>query len=194
VSEDTSFRDLMSRLRSGDGEAAAALVRRYEPYLRRAVRVHLRDPRLRRQLDSLDICQEVLASFFLRAALGQYELASPEQLLRLLTSMVRNKVANQVNKQAARRRDYRRVEAGEVDEQAVPDPEGTPSQVVAGRELVEEGRRRLSPEERRLLEWRDQGREWADIAAEVGSSPEALRKKLERAIDRVARELGLGEG
>jgi len=190
--EEPSFRDLLARVRNGDQEAAAELVRRYEPNLRRAVRVHLRDARLRRCLDSFDICQEVLASFFLRAALGQYELASPEQLMQLLATLVRNKVIDHVHKQQAGRRDYRRIEGGDVGEREVVGRDTTPSQIVAGRELVEEARRRLSEEERQLLEWRRQGREWADIAAELGGSPEALRKKLERAIDRVSRELGLG--
>ena len=47
-------------------------------------RLRLTDPRLRRQYDSLDICQSVLASFFVRAAAGQYDLDRPEQLLKLL--------------------------------------------------------------------------------------------------------------
>ena len=45
--------------------------------------------------------------------------------------------------------------------------------------------------ERLLLDLREQGQEWAEIAAARGASAEALRKKLGRAIERVARELGL---
>jgi hypothetical protein len=51
--------------------------------------------------------------------------------------------------------------------------------------------KRLTPQERYLQEQRDLGREWEDIAAELKESPEALRKRLERAKERVARELGL---
>jgi DNA-directed RNA polymerase specialized sigma24 family protein len=58
---------------------------------------------------------------------------------------------------------------------------------------LEEARRRLSPDERQLLDLRQQGREWSDIANEMGGSAEALRKKLDRAVDRVARELHLEE-
>ena len=67
----------------------------------------------------------------------------------------------------------------------------TPSKQIAARELLEEVRRRLSPEERQLLELRDQGLDWAAIGAQLGSSPEALRKRLARATDCLARELGL---
>ena len=54
------------------------------------MRIHLRDVRLRRVLDSTDICQSVLASFFVRAALGQYDLDTPEwrPLLNPLNNLV----------------------------------------------------------------------------------------------------------
>lgn len=193
MSEDASFRDLIVRVRAGDEQAAATLVQRYEPAIRRAARLRLRDERLRRVLDSMDICQSVLASFFLRAATGQYELDTPDQLLRLLATMARHKVADQVDHQRAARRDHRRLEAGSTEDREVVGPEATPSRYVAARELLEETRRRLSPEERHLLDLRQQGLEWGEIAAQVGGSQEALRKKLTRAVDRVAQELGLDE-
>jgi hypothetical protein len=42
-----------------------------------------------------------------------------------------------------------------------------------------------------LADQRALNRDWAQIAAERGGTPEALRKKLVRAVDRVAQELGL---
>ena len=104
------FQALLGRVRAGDAQAAAELVRRYEPAIRRAARVRLVDTRLNRLLDSMDICQSVMASFFVRAALGQFELETPEQLLKLLATMTRNKLANQVKGHGAARRDFRRVE------------------------------------------------------------------------------------
>jgi DNA-directed RNA polymerase specialized sigma24 family protein len=67
----------------------------------------------------------------------------------------------------------------------------TPSEQVAGAEILQQYMKRLTPQERYLQEQRDLGREWEDIAAELKESPEALRKRLERAKERVARELGL---
>ena len=87
MSEDTAFMDLIRRVRAGDEQASAELVRRYEPAIRIAVRVRLNDPGLRRLFDSMDICQSVLGSFFVRAALGQFELDNPDQLLKLLPSL-----------------------------------------------------------------------------------------------------------
>ena len=63
---DSVFTDFIRRIRAGDNTAAAELVRRYEPFIRRAVRVQLDGRRLCRLLDSTDVCQSVLASFFLR--------------------------------------------------------------------------------------------------------------------------------
>jgi RNA polymerase sigma-70 factor (ECF subfamily) len=174
VAEPSTFRDLMRRVRAGDGDAAAELVRVYEPAIRRAVRVRLVDSRLERLFDSMDICQSVLASFFVRAAAGQYELDRPDQLQRLLAGMARHKLIHQIRRQQADRRDFRRRDAAGPDEMAGDDT--TPSEVVAGRDLLRAVRERLTPEERH---------------AELGGTPEALRKRLTRALDRVTGELGL---
>ncbi len=82
MSDDSSFQDLIRRVRSGDDDAAAELVRRYEPAIRRVVRLRLTDARLRRVFDSMDVCQSVLGSFFVRAAMGQYDLDNSDQLLK----------------------------------------------------------------------------------------------------------------
>src|SRR5207248_965931 len=127
----------------------AELVRRYEPEIRRAIRVKLTDPRLRGVLDSVDVCQSVLGNFFVRAAAGQFELDNPRQLLGLLVTMARNKVLDHARRQQADRRDQRRVDAGGADGlDQVADGGPGPSTIVAGRELLAEVRRRLSDEER----------------------------------------------
>ena len=204
VSANEGFQDLIRRVRAGDERAAAELVERYEPAIRRAARVRLMDTRLNRLLDSMDICQSVLASFFVRTALGQFELETPEQLLKLLATMTRNKLVNQTRGLRAARRDFRRVETdadarGSDSNSVVGKIEGlagsgpTPSRVVSARELLEEARQRFVPEEFALLERRQQGCGWAEIAAEQGTTPEAVRKRLTRAIDRVAQELELDQ-
>jgi hypothetical protein len=47
MAEKQTFRELIRRVRAGEEQAAAELVWRYEPAIRRAVRVRLRGPRLR---------------------------------------------------------------------------------------------------------------------------------------------------
>src|SRR3954451_3991768 len=102
--EAPTFEELIRRVRGGDQDAAAALVRRYEPAIRRAVRFRLADARLGGMLDSMDICQSVMKSFFVRAASGQYDLETPEKVLGLLAAMARNKLASQARRQGAQRR------------------------------------------------------------------------------------------
>jgi RNA polymerase sigma-70 factor (ECF subfamily) len=189
--EDNAFHELICRVRAGDNKAAEELVRLYEPTIRRVARVRLVDARLRRAFDSMDICQSVFASFFVRAALGQYDLQRPEQLLNLLVNMSRKKLIDRARQETAERRDYRRLAPNGLEGKDVPAAAAGPSDEVAGAELLEEFRRRLSDEERNLAEKRAAGMDWPQIAAECGGSPEALRKKLARAIDRVGQELGL---
>ena len=193
MTDENQFQELIRRVRAGDANAASELVRSYEPAIRRAARIRLVDARLGRVLDSMDICQSVLASFFVRAALGQYELDKPEQLLKLLATMARNKLADHARQEQAGRRDNRRIEAGTAEDRQIAAAGSTPSQRVAAKEILQEVQSRLTDDERTLADQRALGREWADIAAEVGGTPEALRKRLSRAIDRVAQELGLDE-
>jgi RNA polymerase sigma factor (sigma-70 family) len=193
MTEVSDFHDLIRRVRAGDDAAAAELVRRYEPAIRRAVRIRQGDTRLARAFDSMDVCQSVMASFFVRAALGQYELNAPEQLLKLLATMARHKLADRVDRERAGCRDNRRVEEGDGEMGQVAATASSPSRQVAARELLQEVLRRLSPDERQLVELRNQGLDWPAIASQVGGSPEALRKRLSRATDRIAEELGLDE-
>ena len=191
MAEFESFTELWKGVQKGDAQAARQLVESYEPAIRRAVRIRMVDARLRGLLDSMDICQSVMASFFSRAALGQFDLQQPEDLVRLLVTMARNKLADQARRQATERRGHGRLQGGDVGEMDVPGSDGTPSAVVSAREILEKVQERLTPEERLLASQRVEGREWGELAAERGTTPEALRKKHTRALDRVAQELGL---
>jgi RNA polymerase sigma-70 factor (ECF subfamily) len=191
MTEGTNLADFVRRIRSGDEQAAAELVRQYEPVVRREIRVRLTDPGLCRALDSMDICQSVMASFFVQAACGRYDIDEPGQLVKLLIGMARNKLAFAARRERAQRRDARRVVATGVDE---VDPAGraaTPSRIVAGKELLREVRERLSDEERQLADRRSQGQGWAEVAAAMGGTPDGRRVQLARALDRVAEQLGL---
>jgi DNA-directed RNA polymerase specialized sigma24 family protein len=194
MAQDGTFAEFIRRIRAGDAQAAEELVRRYESVIRVEVRHRLSDPRLRRLFDSMDISQSVLASFFVRASTGQYELDEPAQLVKLLVGMARNKLAFQARKQRALRRDHRRVETLDPESCDVPASDPSPSQEIAHRELLETFRQRLSAEERHLADLRAQGRGWAEIVAALGGTAQGRRKQLARAIDRVAKELGLDEG
>lgn len=194
MSSDQSFRALLAQVRAGNEEAAAALVQQYEPAIRRAIRVRLTDPGLRRVMDSIDICQSVLANFFIRVHAGQFDLDSPKQMLNLLITMAQNRLRDHVRGQHAERRDQRRLLAdGAPALEAVPDEQPTPSRIVAAKELFQKMCGQLSPEEKYLVEQRALGREWQELADELGGSADALRMKLTRALNRLSGPLGLDQ-
>jgi RNA polymerase sigma-70 factor (ECF subfamily) len=187
--DEPPFSHFIERIRRGDEEAARDLVRRFEHLIRCEIRVRLTDPSLYRVFDSMDICQSVLGSFFVRAALGDYQLDRPEDLVRLLVGMAKKKLAFYVRKQRAQRRDYRRTQQVGMDTLSAPGDD--PSKLVANREVLAEFRRRLTEEERLLADLRAQGLGWDAIADRYGGTSAGRRMQLTRAIKRVAEQLDL---
>lgn len=191
--EGEEYADFIRRIRLGDEQAAEELIRRYEPEIRLEIRImlRLRDSRLRRVFDSMDICQSVMASFFLRAAVGEFDLDEPSQLVRLLVGMARNRLAERVRFHQRHRRDVRRLGADGPDEWGIAAGGESPSEVISRRELLAMFRERLSEDERKVADLRSQGHDWAAVARELGGTAEARRKQLARAVERVGQELGL---
>jgi RNA polymerase sigma factor (sigma-70 family) len=195
MSEEISFQELLRRVRAGDAAATNLLVARYGDAVRRTARVRLRSTQLRRILDSTDIWQSVMASFFKRAVRGGWkeEPQTPDDLLKLLATMVRHKVIDQARRANAERRGGGK---GTLDlfgdrELFAPAPGDTPSEQVVKREQAELVKELLTAEERRVWDLRaGEGLEWADIAARVGATPEALRKQWERTRKRIRQQLG----
>jgi len=194
MSQAQSFADFLRRIRLGDEQAAIELVQRYEPLIRREVRLGISDSRLNRAFDSIDVCQSVLASFFARAATGQYELESPDQLVKLLMSMARNKLASLARREQRLRRDARRVAATQPEDlEQVVDTAVSPSNIVLQRELVDRMRAELTDDERRIADLRVEGMGWEEVAERLGGSAQARRMQLARGIERAAEHLGLEE-
>src|SRR5262245_61452206 len=86
------FASLMDRARTGDQEAFAELVRRYEPEVRIVVRVLL-GPALRPHLDKSDVLQSVHRTLLRTLRARELAITSPQQLVGLAVQMARRKVA-----------------------------------------------------------------------------------------------------
>ncbi len=188
------FDDLMRRVRKGDAEAAGEIVRQFESAVRVAVRTRLTDPALRRQFDSMDICQSVLSSFFFRMGSGQFDVHHPAQLVALLTKMAHHKLAWQARRSRQRRRDVRRVT--EPSATAVAKLVSTapgPARQAEGRELLHEAWQRMDLELRQLVSRRLDGESWDQVASAMGGTAEARRKQYQRGLDSDARLLGIDE-
>jgi RNA polymerase sigma factor (sigma-70 family) len=184
--------ELLLRVRAGDEAAAAEFYHTYEPHVRRVVRARMRVARLRRVNDSSDVCQAVLASFLVRAAVGQYAIADSDELRKLLARIATNKVAD-----IARKPEFRQAVqpvAGPGVEGVEPVAPGSgPASQLAWSELIHKAEELLTDDERRIAELRKQGCSWDQVAESLGKGADAARKTLDRAMKRIARKLGLEE-
>jgi RNA polymerase sigma factor (sigma-70 family) len=183
---------LLNRVHGGDDDAAQQLVERFGAAVRVAIRTHLSDPRLRRQFDSLDVCQSVLASFFLHAANVGYELTVPSQILALLTRIAKNKLSTRTRDQLRQRRDIRRLSRVRVEEAIIPSHDPDPAQQAENQELLARALDSMTPEIRAIAVRRMDGENWPMIAQSLGGTAESLRKQFERAVQRIADSLDVG--
>jgi hypothetical protein len=190
---DAEFEDLIRRVRAGDKDAAAALVRQYESAVRVAVRARLFDAEMRRQFDSMDICQSVLASFFVRVAAGQFDLHRPSQLVALLTKMAQNKLAWHVRYNLQQRRDIRRMQPDEGEVTQRSSSECDPARQVEVKELLERTWQTMDTELREIASRRLEGQSWTQVATAIGGTAGGRRKQFERGLDEIAARLGIDE-
>jgi RNA polymerase sigma factor (sigma-70 family) len=188
--QDEAFLDLIRRVRAGDEQACVELVRGYERFIRRVVRLRL-PAQLAAVCSASDICQTVLGSLFARLRLGEFDLNTPEQLIQLLSSMGRNKVLKAIRHEHADCRDVRQREATPVEDHAVADANAMPSVQAAHAELIRKVETLLSEPERQLIELVRQGLKWPEIGARLGETAEAVRKRHERTRADILRRLGL---
>jgi DNA-directed RNA polymerase specialized sigma24 family protein len=185
------FLDLISRVRSGDEDAAATLVAQFEPFIKRVARLRMRNRgdynRLRHDVGSTDICQSVLTSLLLRLKHGRFDLNQPKDMEKLLGAMVRFKIANKARHLSVIWRDV----AGATEPYERADPAPGPEKPVDDKDLSEIIFKLLSVEELEILNRRLDDQSWPEIAAATGSTPDASRKKLVRAFERVRSDPGM---
>ncbi len=187
-----SFEDLLVRVRAGDEDATAEFCRLFEAEIKAVARVRLRMSQANRLAQPSDVAQLVLASFFIRMALGQYTVSSPDKLRALLTRMVHNKVVDLARRPESRLPRLSSVSPGVV----LPEPgDSGRSQLsdMLWRDACKRILARFSDSERHVSEMRAQGRTWEEVGATLGEKPNTVRVRFERAVKRVTRGLGLEE-
>ncbi|WP_197440606.1 ECF-type sigma factor [Polystyrenella longa] len=190
--EKSNFESLISNVQAGNEEAIQQLFDDYGEAIRREVRFSLLDHRLKRVVSESDVCQSVMMKLFVGLWAGNYEFETPNQLVALLKTMVRAKVADLARFWRAQRRDMRRDTS--LDTHFAENISGelqTPSQIVSNAELMAMIRENLSEREVQILESRQQRMGWSEITEklEIDSSPDALRKQFERALKRVVEKM-----
>jgi len=185
------FAQLVTRAQQGDADAMERLLKDYGDAIQREIRFCLLDQRLRRVVGESDVFQSVIAQFAFKLREGRYQFETPSDLVGLLKTMARAHVAQLARFWQARQRDLRKdtgLDAEGVAETPTNDP--TVSTVAARVELLDQALSRLSERDRQILDWRQDGVAWLEIAQRLkADSAEALRKQHERALAHVAREI-----
>ncbi|MBW3598963.1 MAG: hypothetical protein KY475_17035 [Planctomycetes bacterium] len=185
------FGQLVALAQDGDADAMERLLKEYGDAIQREIRFCLMDQRLRRVVGESDVFQSVIARFALKLREGQYHFDTPSDLVGLLKTMARTHVAHLARFWQARRRDLRKNRG--IDAEGVTEPaahDSTASSVVARVEMLELALARLSDRDRQILDWRQDGVIWQEVARRLNvPSSEALRKQHERALARVAQEV-----
>lgn len=182
---------MLQGVRRGDADSIAQLVRVYEPFIRRTVRYRLSRVSLRAVADSVDVCQSVLGSLLIRLTAGQYELHSDEDLRKLLTSMAGHKFMSLQRRELSEKRDRRLTVSLDDTTEIVDARQTSPEWMFEFRSLLAAFERRLSDHEQEIYRKRQQGLTWNAIAEEMSEDAALLRKRMSRAIRRVALELGI---
>jgi RNA polymerase sigma-70 factor (ECF subfamily) len=185
MSEESSFANLMVRLRAGDQSAATAIFQQYQSRLVALARSRL-DERVRRKEDAEDMVQSVFRSFFRRAAEGQFEVENRERLWSLLTVITLRKCGHHIDYFRAARRDVRRetvMESSGEDSSVQWDAiarEPTPSEVMMLTDTIEQLMRELKDRDRKILELALQGEPIPEISRQVRYSERTIERTLER--------------
>jgi len=184
--------ELLERVKAGEDAAATELVQHYEPEIRRYVRFRMTSSSVRRFVDSLDICQSVLARFFYALNSDEIEFADTRKLKAFLIQIAQNRIYDAVAWQHAKKRDARKLDpkAGEALA-AIADSGSCIESLAEMQEIVSLVYAACRDDERRLIQERMNGREWSELAVEFGSTEDALRKRVQRTLERVAVETGL---
>lgn len=156
------------------------------------------DHKLRAGRESMDVCQSVAKSFVDDWQAGRVQFENEAALAGYLQTVVRNKLADLSRRDTALRRgggdrplpidDERGVSAS-----AIAGTGPGASSIVAEAELREKSLANLTDEDRALIDLRRRGLEWDQIAAELGESSAALRKRWSRLQARVAGDLAAAD-
>lgn len=183
MADESGFSGLMERLRAGDQDAATEMMNRYGAEVQRLARLRLRSGQMRRVLESSDVLQSVMFSFFRRADLGEYEqrLQTPDELLKLLATMVRYKVIDQARKAHSERRGGKMDIVELMDSMILQGDQPMPEDLAIQKELLGIVQDVLTADEWQLWQLRyGEKLDWAEIAGQLGGTGESQRKKLER--------------
>jgi RNA polymerase sigma factor (sigma-70 family) len=172
--------DLLHQTRDGRGEAFALLYRRYARRLRGVVRSQTSRV-LAPRFDPEDVVQDAFAALYFEMVAGRCDGPENQDVWGLLVVIALNRVRALANSHRAAQRDIRRTLGGDLSDRlmgSVPAPAEWP--LVELRLLTGEVLGRLSPVERRVVQFRIEEYDVASIAARVRVSTRTVERVLHR--------------
>jgi len=184
---EAEFNRLIEEIRNGSQDAAWDLLERVGPHVQRVVR-HMLNKELRSKFDSMDFVQAVWASFFV----NRNQIVSftrPEQLVRFLVSMARNKVISENRRRILTekydvRRERSADQLGEKNFEA-PTPFGSsPSQFAMARECWQQLLQNQPELSRQILLRKYMGEKNEEIAEKLGINRKTVTRVLGQILPR----------
>ena len=183
--DESASLELVARCQAGEAEAWDELYRRYHDQLLFAARARL-GSKLRACLQSEDVFQSVALDAL--TALKRFEYRGPGSLKRFLATLVSHKIRDRVDTFRAGKR------AGDVplDEARLPAPE-VPYRDPETYGRLERALAALPADLREVvLLRRVEGLSSKEVAARLGHSDEAVRKRYSRALARLTLAMDTG--
>lgn len=174
-------RSLLDRVRAGDEDAARELHDRYVHRLLHLARVRI-SQRLAQRVDPEDVVQSVFRSFFHRVQHGDVQLPDDDVGKFLVGVTVRKTLRKIAFHRAAKRNPaHEAVGQDAIDHGLLEclDEEPSPEATVAFLDELEHFFRRLTPEDRQILELRMQGYTNEEIAERLGTYDRRIRRVME---------------
>jgi RNA polymerase sigma-70 factor (ECF subfamily) len=199
MSVNDSFAVLMTRLRSGEDEAAREVFVRFASRLAGLARRHL-DARLAVKVDPEDVVQSAYKSFFVRQRGGELDVGTWDGLWGLLTMITLRKCADRAAYFHTEKRDVTREVSAASDDSAPAltelalNREPLPDEAAVLAETVEALFRATGdPDERAILELSLQGHTATEISEQLGRAERSvrrLREHIRKRLERMQAEAG----
>jgi RNA polymerase sigma-70 factor (ECF subfamily) len=185
---------LMEQLRSGEGDAAREVFRRFARQLMALARRQVQEWMVHR-VDPEEVVQSAFKSFFVRHREGKLEVESWNALWGLLTLITLRKCADRVEYFRAGRRDVARevslLEGQAPPWQLAPDREPQPHEAAVLAETAERLWQASGADERPVLELSLEGHTALEISLRLGRALRTvhrLRERIRRRLELMAQE------
>ena len=190
----TETLQLLQAWHGGDGGAIGKLIERDFAWVRDHVAVRL-GPALRARADLDDYVQDAMLEAMRYTP--RFLVADKAQFRALLARITENVLRDHVEKLGTRKRDPNREKAYLGDTMLALDPPAQsvarPSQVASQNEdqvWLELGLELLDADDRRIVRAREfDDRSFVDIGRELGMGEDAVRKRFQRALPKLARKV-----